>query len=119
MASSSGPRSSGTKSALMPTAWSCDWAIRSEFAGHLAMHASVVGYANRQPTVEETRRMQRLLDQALEHGAIGVLELMCWWQADGLLEQVVGLARRLAAQLGLPTPAGSVISVPVGDAEAV
>ena len=41
-------------------------------AGHLAMHASVVGYANRQPTVDETRRMQRLLDQALEQGAIGV-----------------------------------------------
>jgi selenocysteine lyase/cysteine desulfurase len=52
-------------------------------------------------------------------GASVSLELLCRWQADGLLEQVVGLARRLAAQLGLPVPAGSVISVPVGDAEAV
>jgi N-acyl-D-aspartate/D-glutamate deacylase len=41
-------------------------------AGHLAMHASVMGYDDRQPTADETRRMQRLLDQALDQGAIGV-----------------------------------------------
>jgi N-acyl-D-amino-acid deacylase len=41
-------------------------------AGHLAIHASVVGYGQRQPTVDETLRMQRLLDQALEEGAIGL-----------------------------------------------
>ena len=35
-------------------------------AGHLAMHASVMGYQNRQPAADETRRMQRLLDQALD-----------------------------------------------------
>jgi selenocysteine lyase/cysteine desulfurase len=52
-------------------------------------------------------------------GAAVSLDLLCQWQADGLLQQVVGLARRLASQLGLPEPVGSVISVPVEDAEAV
>jgi selenocysteine lyase/cysteine desulfurase len=47
------------------------------------------------------------------------LELLVDWQRRGLLEPVVGLARRFAAQLGLPEPLGTVVSVPTGDAEAV
>ena len=41
-------------------------------AGHLAVHASVMGYDNRPPTADEVRRMQRLVDDALRDGAIGV-----------------------------------------------
>jgi selenocysteine lyase/cysteine desulfurase len=52
-------------------------------------------------------------------GAAVSLDLLCQWQSAGLLESVVDLARRVAAQLGLPAPAGSVVSVPVDDAEAV
>ncbi len=47
------------------------------------------------------------------------LELLVDWQRRGLLEPVVGLARRFAAQLGLPEPLGTVVSVPTGDAESV
>lgn len=41
-------------------------------AGHLAIHASVMGYQNRPPTADEVVRMQTLLDGALQDGAIGL-----------------------------------------------
>jgi N-acyl-D-amino-acid deacylase len=41
-------------------------------AGHLGIHASVMGYANRLPTGAELLQMCRLLDQALREGAIGL-----------------------------------------------
>jgi N-acyl-D-amino-acid deacylase len=41
-------------------------------AGHLGIHASVLGYANRLPTTDEVQRMRRLLDEALDQGAIGL-----------------------------------------------
>jgi N-acyl-D-aspartate/D-glutamate deacylase len=41
-------------------------------AGHLAIHASVMGYANRAPDSDELLRMRRLLDEALDEGAIGL-----------------------------------------------
>ena len=41
-------------------------------AGHLSIHASVMGYADRPATRDELRRMQTLLDNALGDGAIGV-----------------------------------------------
>src|SRR6185436_2447043 len=41
-------------------------------AGHLAIHASVMGYADRPATRDELHRMQTLLDSALSDGAIGV-----------------------------------------------
>jgi N-acyl-D-amino-acid deacylase len=41
-------------------------------AGHLGIHASVMGYANRPPYNDEVQRMQTLLDTALEQGAIGL-----------------------------------------------
>ena len=52
-------------------------------------------------------------------GAAESLQLLVDWQRDGLLEEVVGLARRLTDDLGLPATGGSVVSVPVQDAEAV
>jgi N-acyl-D-aspartate/D-glutamate deacylase len=41
-------------------------------AGHLAIHASVMGYDNRLPSSEEIERMRTLLDAALNEGAIGL-----------------------------------------------
>jgi selenocysteine lyase/cysteine desulfurase len=52
-------------------------------------------------------------------GAAVSLGLLADWQRGGLLGEVVDLARRLARQLGLQEPVGSVLSVPVDDAETV
>jgi selenocysteine lyase/cysteine desulfurase len=52
-------------------------------------------------------------------GAAESLQLLAEWQARGLLAEPVALARRLAERLGLPRPVGSIISVPVEDAELV
>jgi selenocysteine lyase/cysteine desulfurase len=52
-------------------------------------------------------------------GAAVSLGLLVDWQRRGLLAQVVLMARRLASQLGLSEPVGSVLSVPVDDAEEV
>jgi selenocysteine lyase/cysteine desulfurase len=52
-------------------------------------------------------------------GAAVSLQLLVDWQRQGVLDQVVGLARRLARLLELPEPVGSVLSVPVEDAQAV
>jgi selenocysteine lyase/cysteine desulfurase len=52
-------------------------------------------------------------------GAAESLSLLVDWQSRGLLAESLGLARRLAQSLGLPTPGGSVVSVPVEDAESV
>lgn len=41
-------------------------------AGHLAIHASVMGYDNRPATSDELARMEHLLDAALEQGAVGL-----------------------------------------------
>jgi selenocysteine lyase/cysteine desulfurase len=52
-------------------------------------------------------------------GAAESLRLLAEWQSRGLLAEPVMLARRLAERLGLPRPVGSIISVPVEDAESV
>jgi selenocysteine lyase/cysteine desulfurase len=52
-------------------------------------------------------------------GAAVSLGLLADWQRQGVLRHPVDLARRLAVHLGLPEPVGSVISVPVDDAELV
>jgi len=52
-------------------------------------------------------------------GAAESLKLLVDWQRDGLLQEVVGLARRLTDGLGVPASGGVVVSVPVEDAEAV
>jgi selenocysteine lyase/cysteine desulfurase len=52
-------------------------------------------------------------------GAAVSLGLLVDWQRQGLLPHAVDLSRRLAAHLGLPEPVGSVLSVPVDDAESV
>jgi selenocysteine lyase/cysteine desulfurase len=52
-------------------------------------------------------------------GAAVSLDLLATWQRQGVLDQVIGLAHRLARNLDLPKPVGSVVSVPVQDAESV
>src|SRR5258708_436869 len=52
-------------------------------------------------------------------GAAISLGLLADWQRQGVLRHPVDLARRLAGHLGLPEPVGSVLSVPVDDAESV
>ena len=51
-------------------------------------------------------------------GAESSLRLLVEWQADGLLDEVNRLARRLAAGLGRPAPSASIVSLKVADAEA-
>jgi selenocysteine lyase/cysteine desulfurase len=50
-------------------------------------------------------------------GAAVSLDLLRRWDQQGLLAEPVRLARRLAEKLGVPRPVGSVVSIPVGDAE--
>jgi selenocysteine lyase/cysteine desulfurase len=52
-------------------------------------------------------------------GAAVSLNLLAEWQRAGLLEEVPPLAKRLARQLDLAEPRGTVVSVPVDDAESV
>jgi selenocysteine lyase/cysteine desulfurase len=52
-------------------------------------------------------------------GAAVSLELLAGWQADGLLNEPLSLARRLASELDLPEPVGTVVSVPVDDADSL
>ncbi len=52
-------------------------------------------------------------------GAAVSLGLLTDWQRQGVLEQPVDLAQRLAERLGLPEPRGTLVSVPVDNAEAV
>jgi selenocysteine lyase/cysteine desulfurase len=52
-------------------------------------------------------------------GAAESLRLLADWQSRGLLTEPLALAGGLAERLGLPRPIGSIVSVPVEDAEAV
>jgi selenocysteine lyase/cysteine desulfurase len=52
-------------------------------------------------------------------GAAVSLELLVNWQRNGLLDEPVQLARRLAGNIGAGMPLGSVVSVSVEDAETV
>jgi selenocysteine lyase/cysteine desulfurase len=52
-------------------------------------------------------------------GAAVSLGLLAEWQKNGVLDEVPPLAQRLAQRLGLPEPGGTVVSVPVDDAESV
>lgn len=52
-------------------------------------------------------------------GAATSLELLVDWQQAGLLEGPLELARQLARLLGLPSPASTLVSVPVKDADGV
>jgi len=52
-------------------------------------------------------------------GGTESLSLLADWHRQGLMPEVVTLARRLASRLGLPEPLGAVVGVPVDDPEPV
>ena len=51
-------------------------------------------------------------------GAIQSLRLLASWKAAGVLGGVLELARDLADRIGVPFPGSSLVSAPIGDAEA-
>ena len=67
---------------------------RAVLAGHGAIRAAVVGYADRRASTEERRRMRRLLVEALEAGAWGLSSGLIYppgCYAD--VDELAGLAR--------------------------
>ncbi len=52
-------------------------------------------------------------------GASESLRLLCEWQRQGVLPEVLHLTRRLATSVGLPATGSSVLSVPVAEADQV
>lgn len=69
---------------------------RAFLAGHGSLRGAVVGYAPRPATPREQERMERLLQEALEHGAIGLSSGLCY--PPGCFsptEEVVRLCRLL------------------------
>ena len=77
---------------------------RAVLAGHGAIRAAVVGYADRPTTADERRRMRGLVEEALEAGAFGLSSGLiyppgCYADADELAD----LARPVAAAGGYYT----------------
>jgi selenocysteine lyase/cysteine desulfurase len=52
-------------------------------------------------------------------GAAVSLQLLSQWQTEGVLDGPLVLARRLAAELDLPTPVSTIVSVPVDDPDSL
>jgi len=77
---------------------------RAFLAGHGALRAAVVGYADRPTDGRERRRMRRLLDEALDAGAFGLSSGLIYppgCYAD--VEELADLARGVAAVGGYYT----------------
>jgi selenocysteine lyase/cysteine desulfurase len=92
-------------------AWLANWrSARSPYA---------VAYGGPLDQAADAARFDVSLAWHAWAGAAVSLELLVEWRAAGLLEEPVRLARRLAAQLNLPEPVGSLVSVPVDDAESL
>lgn len=73
-------------------------------AGHNTLRAGVAGYENRALTASEMRRMQSLLEQALEEGALGLSTGLLY--APGLFagaEEINALAAIVASHNGIYT----------------
>jgi len=71
---------------------------RGFLAGHGAIRSAVVGYAARAATASQLRRMEALLDECLEQGALGFSSGLCY--PPGCFaerSELVALCRRLAA----------------------
>ena len=71
---------------------------RGFLAGHGAIRSAVVGYAGRAATAPQIRRMEALLDECLEQGALGFSSGLCY--PPGCFAEpgeLVALCRRLAA----------------------
>jgi len=77
---------------------------RAMLAGHGALRAAVVGYADRPTGPRERRRMRRLLEEALEAGAFGLSSGLLYppgCYAD--VEELADLAKGVAAAGGYYT----------------
>ena len=71
---------------------------RGFLAGHGAIRAAVVGYAGRAATASQIRRMEAVLDECLEQGALGFSSGLCY--PPGCFaepRELVALCSRLAA----------------------
>jgi selenocysteine lyase/cysteine desulfurase len=66
---------------------------------------------------EDARRFDVSLAWHAWAGAEPSLALLVEWQANGALDEVKALARRLAAGVGRPEPSSSIVSLRVDDAE--
>ncbi len=67
---------------------------------------------------QDARRFDVSLAWHAWAGAEPSLALLVEWQANGVLDEVMTLARRLAAGVGRPEPAASIVSIQVQDADA-
>ena len=71
-----------------------------QFAGHNTIRASVVGYAGRAATKDETERMRRLLDEALDAGASGLTTGLIYQPGKYATDEEVAVLARAAAAKG-------------------
>ena len=70
-----------------------------QFIGHNTLRSSVVGYAGRQSTADETRRMVSLLERSLDEGGWGLTTGLIYQPGKyATNEEVVELARAAAAK---------------------
>ncbi|MBV9578307.1 MAG: aminotransferase class V-fold PLP-dependent enzyme [Chloroflexi bacterium] len=90
-------------------AWLANWRSTS--------HPYAVAYGGPLDQAASAARFDVSLAWHAWAGAAVSMELLTDWQAHGLLDEPLALARRLAAELDLPEPVGSVVSVPVDDAD--
>ncbi len=73
-----------------------------QFVGHNTLRSSVVGYAGRGATADELRRMQGLLEQALDEGGWGLTTGLVYQPGKHATnDEVLALARTAAARGGL------------------
>ncbi len=72
------------------------------FVGHGALRLAAVGAENRAPSPDELRRMQRLLDEAIDAGAYGYSTGLVYPpSAYAVTEELITLARGMAHRGGL------------------
>ncbi len=90
-------------------AWLANWRSTS--------HPYAVYYGGPLDQAPDAARFDVSLAWHAWAGAAVSLELLASWQQTGILQEPLALARRLAAELDLPTPVGTIVSVPVEDAD--
>jgi len=72
-----------------------------QFVGHNTLRSSVVGYAGRAATQDEMKRMERLLEQALDEGGWGLTTGLIYQPGKySTPEEVMALAKVAAAKGG-------------------
>jgi selenocysteine lyase/cysteine desulfurase len=92
-------------------AWLANWRSTPE--------PYAVGYGGPLQLASDAARFDVSLAWFAWVGAAVSLELLVDWRQRGALAEPVALAGQLAHRLGLPAPVGTIVSVPVEDAERV